>query len=119
MFEFLPLALEYGMSIEMFWYYDEDYFVIYQKAYYNRLSREKWIEGKYILDALYEACTTIMPVLCYNGFSGFNPKDIDAIPYRDKPIDFVNNNISKEKNNKETTEEEREKRYRDRLNYWL
>ena len=41
--EFLPLALEYGMSVDMFWFYDEEYFKAYQKAYFNRLSREKWI----------------------------------------------------------------------------
>ncbi len=117
--EFLPLALEYGMSVDMFWYYDEEYFKVYQKAYFNRLSREKWIEGKYILDALYEISTTIMPVLCYNGFSGFKPKDIDTIPYRNKPIDFMNLDRLKEKEKHEITEEEREKRYRDRLNYWV
>ena len=119
MMEFLPLALEFGMSVDMFWHYDEDYFKAYHKAYFNRISRENWINGKYVLDALYEFSTTIMPVLCYNGFSGFKPKDIDTIPYRNKPIDFMNLDRLKEKEKHEITEEEREKRYRDRLNYWV
>ncbi len=118
MMEFLPLALEFGMSVDMFWHYDEDYFKAYHKAYFNRISRENWINGKYVLDALYEFSTTIMPVLCYNGFSGFKPKDIEPIPYRNKPIDFFEGS-RKEKEKKILTEEEIEQNYRDRLNYWL
>lgn len=54
--EFLPLALEYGMSVDMFWFYDEEYFKAYQKAYFNRLSREKWIEGKYFMKSQRLSC---------------------------------------------------------------
>lgn len=116
MFEFLPLAIEYGMTDEMFWFWNEDYFLVYQKAYFNRISRENWINGLYISDAIYEVCTTIMPVLCYNGFSGFKPKDIKPIPYKSKPIDFLN---TKEEKASEITEMDKEKKYRDRLNYWI
>lgn len=115
MFEFLPSALEYGMELDTFWYMDEDYFQIYQKAYYKRLSMEKWVEGKYTLDAIYEACTSIMPILCHGAYSSFKPKDIKTILYKNKPVDLLQR---KEKENK-VTEKDKEKEYRDRLNFWI
>lgn len=45
--EELPLALEYGMTKEEFWYEDCDLFYAYQKAYINKVHKKAHIEGLY------------------------------------------------------------------------
>lgn len=50
--EELPLAIEYGMSIDEFWNGDIDLIFIYQKAYINRLHKQSHIQGLYTKLAL-------------------------------------------------------------------
>lgn len=106
------------MTPEEFWYDDEDYLIAYRKAYLNKLSKQGWINGRYILEAMYEVSTTINPRLMYNAFSAFNPQDIEVLPYRNEPIDFLNVEGQKETKEKKT-EKDIEQEYRDRLNFWV
>lgn len=50
--EELPLAIEYGMSIDEFWNGDIELFYAYQKAYINKLHKQSHIQGLYISLAL-------------------------------------------------------------------
>jgi hypothetical protein len=45
LYEYLPLALQYGMTKEEFWYGDIELFSVYQKAYYIKVSYESWLFG--------------------------------------------------------------------------
>lgn len=48
----MPLAIEYGMSIDEFWHDDVDLLLVYEKAYYRRTSQTAWLNGLYNLQAL-------------------------------------------------------------------
>lgn len=44
----LPLAIEYGMTEEQFWYGEQYLFKAYEIAYQNRNHYNAWLKGKYI-----------------------------------------------------------------------
>ena len=102
--EELPLAIEYGMSIDEFWNGDIDLFQAYQKAYINRLHKQSHIQGLYTKLALELAMS--------NAFKGKNDKYVN-FPNEDiynpfnQSINVVNkedkfiNNIDVSKNNNE------------------
>lgn len=58
--EELPLALEYGMTPHEYWDEDEDLFVAYQKAYYNRLHKQAYLNGLYGYDAVEIALANVL-----------------------------------------------------------
>lgn len=45
--EELPLAIEYGMSVDDFWNGDIDLFYAYEKAYINKLHKQAHIQSLY------------------------------------------------------------------------
>ena len=50
--EELPLAIEYGMSLDDFWNGDFDLLFAYEKAYINKLHKQAHLQGLYINLAL-------------------------------------------------------------------
>lgn len=108
--ELVPVAIECGMDLDMFWWDDEDYFNAYFKAYKNRLDTTAWYNGIYILEAMQFAIATAIPpsvgVL-------FDKKSFDQLKKFSYPSQPKTNVKKVEK--KEITEEDKEKQWRDQL----
>lgn len=77
MTELLPLALQYGMSTQEFWYEDKYLFYAYQKAYYARSYQQSWLNGVYVNLALRDFG---------NLFLNFKGKDNKELHYPEKPL---------------------------------
>lgn len=75
MTEVLPLALQYGMSVEEFWHKDKKLYNAYQKAYYIGLHEKSWLDGFYFNVALCNLAGNI-----------FRKKGTKALEYPDKPL---------------------------------
>jgi hypothetical protein len=45
--EVLPLAIQYGMPVDEFWYGDMRLLAAYQKAFIRNQSYNAWLQGKY------------------------------------------------------------------------
>lgn len=75
MTEVLPLALQYGMSVEEFWHEDKKLYNAYQKSYYIGLHEKSWLDGFYFNVALCNLAGNI-----------FRKKGAKALEYPDKPI---------------------------------
>lgn len=50
--EVLPIALQYGMTPEQFWYDDPKLIKAYEKAYQSKIYTESWLYGVYVHKAL-------------------------------------------------------------------
>lgn len=74
MTEVLPLALQYGMSVDDFWHKDKRLFDAYQKAYYTRQYETAWVNGLYVNIALCNLASNI-----------FAKKGAKALEYPQKP----------------------------------
>ena len=73
--EILPLALQYGMTVEQFWHDDPDLIVAYHEAYYSRLHTEAHAYGYYNYVALGTALG-----------NAFRKKGTKAEEYPKKPL---------------------------------
>ena len=88
--EELPLAIEYGMSIDEFWNGDIDLFYAYEKAYINRLHKQSHIQALYQKLAIEFAMS-----------NAFKKKEDKYIEYPNEDIyNPFNNNISVNNKNK-------------------
>lgn len=96
MTEVLPLALQYGMSVEEFWHEDKRLYNAYQKAYYTKLHEESWLSGLYFNVAINNLAGNI-----------FAKKGTKALQYPDKPFNPF------EKKPEKITEENLEEKFRE------
>ena len=102
--EELPLAIEYGLSIDEFWNGDIDLFYAYQKAYINKIHKQAHIQGIYTKLALELGVSNILKKK-EDKYIDFPKEDIFN-PFNNN-INIVNNNdklvnkIDVSKNNNE------------------
>lgn len=96
MTEILPLALQYGMSVEEFWHKDKGLFNSYQKAYYIGLHEKSWLDGLYFNVAL-----------CNLAGNMFAKKGAKKLEYPDKPFNPF------EKKPEKVTMDNMEEKYRE------
>jgi hypothetical protein len=101
--EELPLALEYGMTPHEYWDEDEDLFLAYQKAYYNRLHKQAYLQGLYNYDAQVTALANAMrdpkktpKPYEYHSKDVYNPFNEE----NNKPKGYINTIDNTENNNK-------------------
>lgn len=55
----MPRAIQYGMSIYDFWHGDIDLIYAYEKAYYNHLYQNAYVQGMYVNSAFSIAYSNI------------------------------------------------------------
>lgn len=87
--EELPLALEYGMSVDEFWNGDPDLIHAYREAYINKLHRQAHIQGLYNFNAY--------SVVLSNAFSKREGKKAEY------PKTDIYNPLNEKNNSKEKT----------------
>lgn len=103
----LPYALNCGMTAQEFWYGEPRLLVSFIKKHeleLDEINYKSWLNGLYV----YKAVGTILS----NCFA--NKEDIKE-EYFDKPIEELNSNYEKIKEN---TEIEKENTHRNTTNYW-
>lgn len=90
----MPVALQYGMTPEQFWYDDPKLIKAYKKAYQSKIYMESWLYGSYTYLALKDFGDTDLR---------FKGTPDPRWRYPDKPKNFFEK--PKEKVTKENVEE--------------
>lgn len=87
------MAIQYGMSYDMFWYGNAEEYWAYRFAYISKLKLEQeifnqnaWLQGVYFFDALSKAL--------YNSNRTKESQEVQM--YMDKPINFDKSNVKEE-----------------------
>ncbi|MGN0960776.1 MAG: hypothetical protein ACI4PF_01090 [Christensenellales bacterium] len=96
----MPVALQYGMTPQQFWYDDPKLIKAYEKAYQSKIYMESWLYGAYVDKALHDFGDI------YLRFKGQPNKEMR---YPDKPIDVF------EKPKEKITKENLEEKFREQM----
>lgn len=90
MTEVLPLALQYGMSVEEFWHKDKRLYDAYQKAYYRRTYEQSWCIGNYVNIAINNLAGNIF---AKKGAKALEYPEMPHDPFEKKPEKITKENI--------------------------
>lgn len=90
MTEVLPLALQYGMSVEDFWHKDKRLFNAYQKSYYTGLHEKSWLDGLYFNVAL---CNLAGNIFAKKGAKALEYPQKPYNPFEKKPEKITKENL--------------------------
>lgn len=103
----LPYALRCGMTTEEFWKGEPRVFISYIKKYEHELddmNYQSWLIGLYV----HKAVRTVLD-------NAFSDKGSIKDTYFEKPLEELNSNY---KYDKEEKQENKNKNYRNQVNYW-
>lgn len=73
------------MTPDDFWYHHEYLFDVYMKAYVERMDRENWLQGVYVMKALESSIISYMPLAIAQG-TGLTKAKYEPVFYPSQPF---------------------------------